>query len=144
MSTPRHQAREIALQVVYRYDSTPTLPSDPHQLAMDLRSHFEHFHVPSEVREFAAELAAGTLMDRQNIDTLIETHAENWKISRMASIDRTILRLALFELRGIPGTPPSVVLDEAIELAKQFGTAESAGFINGILDAALKRSIQRT
>ena len=147
--TPRHLAREVALQLIYRYDvaspadAAGTSASIP-GIASELRSHFDHFHVPAEVREFAAELVAGTLTERQNLDALIEKHAENWKVSRMGHIDRNILRLALYELKHLPSTPPSVVIDEAIELAKQFGTSESAGFVNGILDAALKRTLRAT
>jgi transcription antitermination protein NusB len=136
----RHQAREVAFQILYRYDQLPEHP--PGELSAEIRDHFEHFHVSDELREFAALLAAGTLTHAPELDTLLEQHASNWKISRMNVIDRNLLRMAIFELIHVPETPPSVVIDEAIELAKQFGTAESPAFINGVLDA-VKNSLQK-
>jgi len=134
-SGSRHKAREAALQILYSYDlaSVKTLPA--HQFADDLTSHFDHFKVPKEVREFAAQLVAGTLRDIQVIDETLEKHATNWKVTRMAYIDRALLRMAVFELLNFPDIPSSVTIDEAIELAKDFGAPETPAFINGILDS---------
>ncbi len=134
----RHRAREIALQILYGYDSAPAsgkeIPSGA-ALANELQAHFEHFQVPAQVRDFAAELVAGTLMDLPTLDTMLEKHAVNWKVNRMAAIDRTLLRMAVYEMTHFPEIPHTVTIDEAIELAKQFGSAETSAFVNGILDA---------
>ena len=103
-----------------------------------LQRHFKHFNVAEDLREFIAQLVTGTLAHRDEIDALLEKKAAHWKVSRMSSVDRSILRLASYELLFLKETPVSVVIDEAIELAKQFGTAETAPFINGILDSLKK------
>jgi len=87
-----------------------------------------------EVKAFARELVAGTLGQRGEIDALIATAAENWELSRLAAVDRNILRLAVHELASRPDIPAKVSINEAIELGKRFSTAQSGGFINGILD----------
>jgi len=134
----RRQAREAALQILYRMDGQPAeldlWLADPSKLAKELASHFSHFLVPEPQREFAAQLAAGALKERQQTDALIEASQTQWKLSRMAAIDRNLLRLAAYELTHFMDIPASVTINEAVELAKQFGSAESAGFINGILD----------
>jgi len=141
MST-RHRAREVALQILYRYDvalqthGTP-LPQGS-DLARELGQHFEHFKVPSGLREFAAQLVAGTLTEQTELDKLLETHAANWKVSRMGYVDRALLRMATYELTHVKETPATVVIDEAIELGKQFGTSETPPFVNGILDSIRK------
>src|SRR5262245_39490952 len=135
----RHRAREVALQILYRYevaassDGTPTPKGT--DLAADLRKHFDHFQVAAGLREFAAQLVAGTLTEMSALDQLLENHASNLMIARMALVDRTLLRMAAYELTKIEDSPSAVVIDEAVELAKQFGTAETPSFVNGILDA---------
>ena len=155
MKPSRHQAREVALQILYRYDMAlqaaggqpaptvpvmvklPTAPSltAPSVVIEELNRHFEHFKTPEELRGFAAELVAGSLRELSTLDGLLEKHASNWKVGRMGFVDRNLLRMSIYELSHFPDTPASVVIDEAIELAKQFGTAESPAFINGVLDA---------
>jgi transcription antitermination protein NusB len=88
-------------------------------------------------RDFANALFEGAARDAAALDEMIGKHSENWRPDRMAAIDRAILRLAAFELRG-KQTPPKVVLNEAIELAKKFSAEDSAPFINGVLDAVRK------
>lgn len=138
----RHRAREVALQILYRYEvqahTTQTQPPQGSELAQDLIRHFEHFSVPQGLREFAAQLVAGTLAEAAEIDPLIEKRAQSWKINRMPPVDRSLLRMATYELKHFADTPVSVILNEAIELAKQFGTAETPTFINGVLDALQK------
>jgi len=140
----RHHAREIALQILYRYDLNQTQGADvtPSGLALadDLKRHFEHFQVTDGVREFSAELVAGTLQNSAELDLEIEKYAANWKISRMALIDRNLLRMSMFEMTRFKDIPPSVTIDEAVELAKQFGTADTSGFVNAILDSFRKAS----
>src|SRR6185437_7546502 len=113
----RHRAREVALQVLYRYDTTVEAELPRGSILVDeMHHHFNHFQVPPESREFATELVAGTLLNRGELDRLLEKHAVNWKISRMSAIDRTLLRMAIYELQHFPEIPSSVTMDEAIEL----------------------------
>lgn len=139
MST-RHKAREVALQVLYRFEhahperATDNLTADS-KLLDEISRHFDHFAVPEMVRGFAAELVAGTLSSQADLDARIEKHTKNWRLTRLSIIDRALLRMATYEMLKVTDVPRSVTLDEAIELAKQFGTAETPAFVNGILDA---------
>ena len=150
MKPTRHHAREVALQILYRYDMSlqqaqqaqqskssgdSTVTAHPTVLIEELNRHFDHFQVPQEIREFAAELVAGSVRELNALDLILEKHASNWKVARMGFVDRNLLRMSIYELQKFPDTPASVVIDEAIELAKQFGTQESPAFINGVLDA---------
>jgi len=110
------------------------LPVKIIDVAEDLKSHFEHFQVAPGVRQFAAALVAGTLKDTPELDVQIEKFANNWKVPRMATIDRNILRMSIFEMTKMKDIPATVTIDEAVELSKQFGTAETAPFVNAILD----------
>jgi transcription antitermination protein NusB len=137
-SGSRRQAREAAFQILYRMDGQPAeleqLIAQPARLASELSQHFAHFLVPEAQREFAAQLASGALLERQKIDQLIQGTRTEWKLSRMAAVDRNLLRLAVYEMLHFMDIPPSVTINEAVELAKQFGEAESPAFINGLLD----------
>jgi N utilization substance protein B len=92
-----------------------------------------------EVKSFAEGLVEGVTRERAQLDRIIAGSAEHWRIERMAVVDRNILRVAVYELAWLPDTPPVVVLDEAIEVGKKFGSEQSGSFINGILDAVRKR-----
>jgi len=95
------------------------------------------------VRRFAEELVRGTIRHLADLDGLISDSADNWRLDRMSSVDRNILRLAVFEtMFRRPPTPPAVVVDEAVELAKLYGTADSGRFVNGILDSILRDRFQ--
>jgi N utilization substance protein B len=146
MKPTRHQAREIALQILYRYDigvqgaSAPAgephiEAKSPQDLLKELAHHFDHFKVPGELRGFASELVAGTIRELASLDAILEKHASNWKLGRMSFVDRNLMRMSIYELKHFPDTPVSVVIDEAVELAKEFGTAESPAFVNGVLDS---------
>ena len=91
-----------------------------------------------ELRDFAVSLVLGVLRNREELDSLIAAKAENWSVSRMAATDRNILRLGAYEIR-YTDTPPRVAVDEAVELAKRFGAANSSQFVNGILDKLIER-----
>jgi N utilization substance protein B len=127
----RHQAREAALGVLYFCEVGRAEPVDA------LEAYFaEHApDAPEAVRRFAGELVRGTIGQTEALDALIGRHASNWRVDRLAVIDRLILRMAAWELGHVPDTPPAVVLNEAIELARAFGTDESPRFVNGVLDA---------
>jgi N utilization substance protein B len=135
----RHRAREIALQILYQYDLTAHssgLPTpDGQALIQSLRYHYDHFAVPDPLREFVGQLVAGTLSKMVELDPLLEKHAANWKVARMSSVDRSLLRMAVYEMNYLNEVPHSIVIDEAIELAKQFGTSDTPSFINGVLDS---------
>ena len=128
----RRKARELALQVLYQIDLTGL------ETAPALELFCEHFEVSKKSMPYTRLLVQGVIDNRQELDSLIGTHAENWRPERMSVIDRNILRLALYELRYQNDVPPKVVINEAIEVAKRFGNEESGPFINGILDAIRK------
>lgn len=135
----RHKAREAAFQILYRYDLDRTGGDMPFpqgsDLEMDLDRHFDHFDVPPQARDFAAKLVRGTIAQLAEMDQLIERNAIRWKVSRMPFVDRNLLRMACFELIHFGSEiPASVTIDEAVELGKRFGTAETGPFVNGILD----------
>ncbi|MBB83678.1 MAG: transcription antitermination factor NusB [Deltaproteobacteria bacterium] len=94
----------------------------------------EHFDVPKTAREFARSLVAGVAAGATDLDELVGQHARNWRVERMAAVDRNVLRLGAFELRETE-TPVPVVIDEAVDLARRFGSDTSPSFVNGVLDA---------
>ena len=124
----RRQAREAALQILYLMDVG--------NLSLDqaARSFWHDNPLPPRAKDFADLLAEGAAARRKELDAVITKYAENWEIGRMASVDRNILRLAAFELLHHNDTPVSVVIDEAVEIAKTFSTQDSGKFVNGILD----------
>jgi N utilization substance protein B len=124
----RSRAREVALQLLYELDRNPATPENRDRGFVDNR-----LRGPG-LRKFAMDLIAGVRTNREMIDRIIQEAAQNWTIGRMTPIDRSILRLATFEIMFCKDTPAKVAIDEAIELAKRFGTAESSRFVNGILD----------
>jgi len=124
----RTQARELAIQVLYQLDLRgPEVLEDGHEMVAERTAN-------SEVASFARELVAGTWERRSEVDELIERFAKNWKIYRMAVVDRNILRLAVYEIVYRHDVPPLVAINEAINLAKKYSTNQSGPFVNGILD----------
>ena len=129
----RRKARELALQMLYQFD----LSSNPPQQIVD---RFEELQKSKpNTREFAVKIFHGTIESLEKIDEMIAAQADNWRISRMAVVDRNIIRMSIYELMNEPDTPKLVIIDEAIEIGKKFGTQKSSQFINGILDGILKR-----
>lgn len=124
----RRQARELALQALYSLD----LNHD--QSGRSLTSFWENFEAPLDVRVFAEELVNGFLAHHLHIDACIEEHSRNWTIGRMAKVDLNILRLSVYEMLFRSDIPRSVTINEAIEIAKKFGSEDSPAFVNGILD----------
>ena len=128
MLTTRRDGREAALQVLYLKDvSRGGLESVPEAVWADEP-------LAAKIKEFARHLEDGVLSHQTAIDELIKKYAENWEMHRMAAIDRSILRLAAYEILHELGTPINVIINEAIEIAKKYSTAESSKFVNGILD----------
>lgn len=129
----RRSAREYALQMLYQSDASGAPIGDV------VAQFWTERDVPGDVREFAERLARGTAAALPEIDALLIQSLENWRLERLAIVDRNILRLAVFEFLHEPETPPIVVIDEAIEVARRFGGDDSWQFTNGILDAIRKR-----
>jgi N utilization substance protein B len=125
----RRKAREVALQFLYQLDQTGA--GDPTPFEEDF---WRRHPVDEEARAFAASLVRGAKTQQVKIDAIIAECAEHWDLERMAVVDRNILRMAVFELLYEPTVPGKVAINEAIEIAKKFGTAESSRFINGVLD----------
>jgi N utilization substance protein B len=129
----RRKARELTLQLLYQRELTRANPEE-------MQANFEEWKGSSEsVRRFANELLDGVLLNLDEIDRELTTQTSHWRLDRLAAVDRNILRLAFYELLFQRDTPPAVVIDEAIEIAKRFGSGESARFVNGVLDGFLKR-----
>lgn len=129
----RRKAREMALQVLFQVDIGGASP-DKAMVAV-----FAENGASVDAQAFTTQLVSGTLAHRAEIDRRIQEHAFDWKIDRMSGVDRNILRLGTYELfYGAPDVPSSVAINEAVELAKKFGTEESGKFVNGLLGAMVK------
>ena len=130
MLRKRTQARECALQILYQYEMNPE--PMPEILKKFWSQQDETFS--AEVRSFAEKLALGTVEHQGEIDKVVERYADNWELSRMAMIDRNIMRFATYELLYLADVPPKVTLNEAVNLAKKFSQEGSGKFVNGVLD----------
>lgn len=129
----RHRARRRALQCLYQWEATGA-PLDG-LLARFWRSQPED----ETLREFTERLVRGTVEHVESIDPLIRDQAANWRLDRMGVVDRNILRLGVYELMEETDTPPAVVIDEAVELARRFSGDGATSFVNGILDGIRKK-----
>jgi N utilization substance protein B len=126
----RRKSRELALQMLFQSDMGK-------QDADEVRRTFwpERDSVAAEERGFADDLFRVASERKAEIDGLIESHAEHWRMERMAAVDRNLLRGAVAELLGFPATPRAVVVNEALEIARKFSSPESVQFVNGVLDS---------
>ena len=129
----RTKARECALQMLYQWDATREPMDRVAGLFWQVRSSTD------ETRAAAERLARGAQAECETLDAEITRASDNWRFDRIAAIDKNILRLAAYELLREAATPSSVVIDEAVELAKRFGEAGSPPFVNGVLDAIKSR-----
>ncbi|QDU21634.1 transcription antitermination factor NusB [Urbifossiella limnaea] len=142
MLTRRSRAREVALQLLFLKDQNPAgMPRKAvERFAHDRLANEERLKGSAELTKFALALYDGVLGNQPAIDPVISSVAENWRLSRMSPVDRNVLRLASYELLHDPARQPvNIVLDEAIELSRRFGTKESPGFVNGVLDRIAKK-----
>jgi N utilization substance protein B len=153
----RRTAREMAVQMLYQSDlGGSPLPNifntfdlseylareasaERRKTAEEREEFTKRRQRVQEAFEYAQSLVRGTLENQERIDELIRSQADNWRLERMPAVDRNILRLAIFEMLHEQDTPKLVVLDEAIELAKKFGSEQSGRFVNGLLDGLLKQ-----
>ena len=130
----RSRARAIVLQILYQDDLNPSQPED-----VKIRFVNSRLKNNQELVKFADGLIVGVRENRDALDEKLSKIADNWRLSRMAATDRNVLRLGAYELLHTD-TPPPVVINEAIELARRYGSDQSAQFVNGVLDRLLKRS----
>lgn len=132
----RRAAREAALQMLYQCEVGRAGAFEA--IATYWPSREAEADLGQPYREFADTLVRGTLARVGEIDALLTAHAQNWRVERMAVLDRLVLRLGTYEMLADPETPAKVVINEAIELARRFSGDEAAGFVNGVLDAVRK------
>lgn len=150
--TTRRKGRESGLQILYQIEilaqerNTATTVS-PETKACTLASvskayaaqaiedFFVHFEAPREVLDHATSLVHGVLLNCERIDEIISRHSDKWRIERMAIVDRNVLRVACYEFLFSHDLNPGIIIDEAVEVAKRFGSDKSAAFVNGILDS---------
>jgi len=123
----RRKAREVALKVLFQVDVGGADPAEA------LAQVLQRDKLPSAAEAFARGLVEGTLRELDSLDRTLAARSREWRPERMAAVDRNILRLACYEMRHCPDVPPSVAINEAVELAKKYSTTEAARFINGVL-----------
>jgi len=128
----RRKARELALQMLFQWELGGHSPE--HVISSFLHAQ----RIDVEVEAFARSLFEGTVSEVEALDRRVREQAEHWRLERMAAVDRNLLRVALYELLHCPETPPAVVINEALEIARRFSGKDSVEFINGVLDAIRK------
>ena len=129
----RRKARECALQILFQFEFNS---GDPRDL---VRVYWEHQRASKQVREYGTWIVEKILDNGEAIDGAIQSASKNWRLARMAVVDRNILRIAVAELLYEPALVPAIVMNEAIEIAKRYSGEESAVFVNGVLDAVGRR-----
>jgi N utilization substance protein B len=138
----RRKSRELTMQMLFQGDLGKQTPDEVRRLFWMSRD-----DVDAETRGFAEDLYRVATTRRVEIDGLIEAHAQNWRLERMAVVDRNVLRAAVAEMLGYPSTPAAVVINESLEIARRYAAPESVQFLNGVLDAiaraVLKQRLER-
>lgn len=124
----RRKSREIAIQILYQLEINEADIED----AVD--TYWDAYQPSRDLKDFSSHILQGVFRHRREIDTIIDKTSNHWSLRRMPAVDRSILRAAIFEILYCPDIPLKVSIDEAIELAKKFGTEKSSAFVNGILD----------
>jgi N utilization substance protein B len=133
----RRDGRQAAIQFLYQLDA-----HRPEKVEVALAEFWKQNDVPKKVADFAAPLLRGVVAHQPEIDAKIRALADNWDFERLAVVDRNILRLAIYEMLFCPEIPPVVSINEAIEIAKKFGSADSGKFVNGLLDHVKKELLR--
>ena len=136
-AAPRHRGRVLALQALYERDLTA------HDWRTSLDAHAQAVGASEAVAAFAASRVAGVVERMDELDATLRRHAPMWPLEQLPAVDRNVLRIALFELED-GATPPKVAINEAVELAKEFGGEGSARFVNGVLGASLAERSQKS
>ncbi len=133
----RRLAREQALKFLYQID---ILSRDKNKQKLDVDGELKNFSIidnlpaDKDIKEFMVFLVKGVCANIERIDKIISQHSDNWKISRMSRIDRNVLRIAVYEMTEMSNIPYAVTINEAVDIAKKYGTGESGSFINGVID----------
>ena len=129
----RRKSREYAMQMLYQWEICGYTPAQVEA------TFFANQRADAEEEGFARHLFEGAIANIDQLDGVVRAHSDNWRLERMAAVDRNILRVALFELLHHPETPPAAVINEALEIARRFSTGDSVEFVNGVLDGIRKR-----
>jgi N utilization substance protein B len=132
---PRQASRQVALQVLFALD----VGRESAAVEEVFERVADNFDLPEGARAFAKQLVCGVIAEREGIDAALARQARNWRLPRMAAVDRNVLRLGAYEILHTD-TPAAVALDQAVELARRFGAEGSPGFVNGVLDAVARES----
>lgn len=137
IKTARRAARELALNIIYQVDATGMPFDEALETALEF-SDLSDIHKAEEARDYARLIATGVRSKRSELDEIIASLAQDWPLDRQPAVDRNILRIALYEIKHVDTVPSVVAVDEAVELAKKYSTAESGKFVNGILAGYLR------
>jgi N utilization substance protein B len=129
----RRKSRELAMQMLFQADVGHQTPDEVRKTFWQAREELD----PS-TRAFAEDLFTAAVQREAEIDGLLEQHSKNWRLTRMPAVDRNLLRMAVAELIGFPGTPVPIIIDEALEIGRRYCAPESVDFLNGMLDAIAK------
>jgi N utilization substance protein B len=136
MTGKRRKSRELAMQMLFQADVGKQNPDEVRKTFWQAREEVE-----DDTRGFSEDLFRVAKAREEEIDAIIEQHSQNWKLSRMAAVDRNVLRMAIAELLGFPGTPAPIVINEALEIARRYSAPESINFLNGVLDAIAREKL---
>jgi N utilization substance protein B len=136
----RHKSRQRALQALFLWEQGKQSIGDAFEAIYNTLASEDDAPQRTPTDDFMETLARGTALNHEALDRQIAAKSANWRLERMAVVDRNILRLALYEMQELR-TAPAVAIDEALELAREFSTDESVGFINGILDALRREAV---
>jgi transcription antitermination protein NusB len=126
----RRKSRELAMQMLFQGDLGKQKPDEVERLFWDARE-----DVDEETKGFADDIHRVATQREDEVDALIQKHAQNWRLERMPVVDRNLLRAAIAEMLGYPKTPTAVIINETLEIARRYAAPESINFLNGVLDA---------
>jgi len=143
MASNRHLGRIIALQSLYEYDFRHQVGDAHATVAEILRRNLDRYEETIDDKEFVERLVEGVVAKASQLDAFLQPIAPEWPVEQIARIDRCILRMALFELQEFKDVPPKVAINEAVELAKAFGSDNSSKFVNGVLGTAYKHLVEK-
>jgi transcription antitermination protein NusB len=134
----RRKSRELTMQMLFQGDLGKQTPDEVRGLFWTSRD-----DVDAETRGFAEDLYRVATVRQPEIDELIESHAQNWRLERMAVVDRNVLRTAIAEMLAYPNTPAAIIINESLEIARRYAAPESVNFLNGILDAVARSLLKQ-
>lgn len=139
MASNRHLGRIIALQTLYEHDFRVSADDTSFRLEKALKRNIERYKTTVEDTPFVERLVTGVIKHQKELDDFLQPIAPEWPIDQISRMDRVVLRMGLYELKHEPDTPPKVIINEAVELAKAFGGDNSSKFINGVLGTAYRQ-----